>query len=80
MRSTLQGVGALLTAMGISGTIDHLWTQPILGVVLNSFDRLVVDHVPGLRENAILANLGLAACGVVLILVVEGLSRTRSGT
>lgn len=78
MRKPLQGLGALLTLMGISGTIDHLWTQPILGVVLNAFNRFVVTPVPWLAENAILANLGLAACGVVLIVVTEAIPRSRS--
>lgn len=77
MRKTLQGVGALLTLMGISGVIDHLWTQPILGIVLNAFNRFVVEQVPGLQENAILANLGLSACGILLIVVTEALSRPR---
>ena len=80
MRKTLQGVGALLTLMGISGAIDHLWTQPILGIVLNAFNRFVVEQVPGLQENAILANLGLAACGILLIVVTEALSRPRRAT
>lgn len=78
MRKVIQGVGALLVLMGVSGVIDHLWTQPVLGIVLNAFDRLVVANVPILQENAILANLGLAACGVVLVAIAEALARTRS--
>ncbi|SIO87546.1 hypothetical protein [Nocardiopsis sp. JB363] len=80
MRKSLQGMGFLLTLMGISGAIDHLWTQPILGIVLNAFNRFVVERVPGLQENAILANLGLAACGILLIVVTEALSRPRRTT
>lgn len=80
MRKSLQGVGFLLTVMGISGVIDHLWTQPILGIVLNAFNRFVVERLPGLQENAILANLGLSAVGILLIVVTEALSRTRSAT
>ncbi|HJE59967.1 MAG TPA: hypothetical protein K8V84_15885 [Nocardiopsis listeri] len=80
MRKSLQSVGLLLTVMGVSGVIDHLWTQPILGIVLNAFNRFVVERVPGLQENAILANLGLSAVGILLIVVTEALSRTRSAT
>ncbi|WP_067606687.1 hypothetical protein [Nocardiopsis listeri] len=80
MRKSLQGVGFLLTVMGISGVIDHLWAQPVLGVVLNAFNRFVVQQVPGLQENAILANLGLSAVGILLIVVTEALSRPRSAT
>lgn len=78
MRKVIQGVGALLVLMGISGAIDHLWTQPVLGIVLNAFDRLVVAHVPLLQENAVLANLGLAACGAVLVGIAEALPRARN--
>ncbi len=80
MRKSLQSVGLLLTVMGVSGVIDHLWTQPILGIVLNAFNRFVVERVPGLQENAILANLGLSAVGILLIVVTEALSRARSAT
>ncbi|WP_017542768.1 hypothetical protein [Nocardiopsis prasina] len=77
MRKALQGLGALLTLMGISGAVDHLWTQPVLGIVLNAFNRLVVRNVSVLQENALLANLGLAACGIVLVVCVESLTHSR---
>ncbi|QRN81427.1 MAG: hypothetical protein JK586_08485 [Nocardiopsis sp. BM-2018] len=77
MREFLQGVGALLALMGISGAIDHLWTQPVLGVVLNAFNRLVVQNVAVLQESALLANLGLGACGIVLVIAVESLAFSR---
>jgi hypothetical protein len=77
MRKFLQGLGALLALMGISGAIDHLWTQPILGIVLNAFNRLVVQNVAVLQESALLANLGLGACGIVLVIAVESLAFSR---
>lgn len=77
MRKFLQGLGALLALMGISGAIDHLWTQPILGIVLNAFNRLIVQNVAVLQENALLANLGLAVCGVVLVVAMEATSPSR---
>ncbi|GHC71438.1 hypothetical protein GCM10007079_03810 [Nocardiopsis terrae] len=77
MRKFLQGLGALITLMGVSGAVDHLWTQPILGVVLNAFNRLVVRNVAVLQENALLANLGLAVCGVVLVVAAEASPSAR---
>ncbi len=77
MRKFLQGLGALLGLMGVSGAVDHLWTQPILGIVLNAFNRLVVQNVAVLQENALLANLGLAVCGVVLVVALEATSPSR---
>lgn len=77
MRKFLQGLGALLVLMGISGAVDHLWAQPVLGIVLNAFNRLVVQNVAGLQEIALLANLGLAACGVVLIVALGATSPSR---
>ncbi|GAA1464642.1 hypothetical protein NE857_03710 [Nocardiopsis exhalans] len=63
--------------MGVSGAIDHLWTQPILGIVLNAFNRLVVQNVAVLQESALLVNLGLGACGIVLVIAVESLASSR---
>ncbi|MEU3017133.1 MULTISPECIES: hypothetical protein [unclassified Nocardiopsis] len=79
MSRALQGLGALLVLMGVSGAVDHLWAQPVFGIVLNAFNRLVVGHVDVLRENALLANLGLAVCGVVLVIAVESLTSARRG-
>lgn len=67
MRSFLQGLGAYLVLAGISGTVDHLWTQPVLGLFLNWFNRFAVPHVEVLAEHAVPANLGLAALGAVLL-------------
>ncbi|MFE1166473.1 hypothetical protein [Nocardiopsis sp. NPDC058789] len=77
MRKPLRALGVLLVLMGVSGAVDHLWTQPILGIVLNSFHRLVVQNVAALQENALLANLGLAALGLVLVVAVESLAASR---
>ena len=77
MRKLLQGLGSLVFLVGVSGAIDHLWTQPVLGIVLNSFNRLVVQNVAPLQENALFVNLGFAACGAVLVLAMEALSPSR---
>ncbi len=79
MRKSLQGLGVLLSLMGVSGVIDRIWAQPIMGVVLNAFDRHVVSAIPRLEENAILAGLGLAVCGIVLVVAMESLSPSRRG-
>ncbi|MBE2998016.1 hypothetical protein IDM40_04730 [Nocardiopsis sp. HNM0947] len=39
MRNVLQGLGAYLAVAGVSGAVDHLWTQPVLGLFLNWFNR-----------------------------------------
>ena len=66
MRNVLQGLGAYLAVAGVSGAVDHVWTQPVLGLFLNWFNRFVVPHVGVLAENAVAANLGLAALGAAV--------------
>ncbi|WP_150246070.1 hypothetical protein [Nocardiopsis quinghaiensis] len=77
MRKVIQGVGVLLLLVGVSGAVDHLWAQPFLGVVLNSFNRFVVPHVALFEGYEVLANLGVAAAGAALVLGTEAL-RPRS--
>jgi hypothetical protein len=66
MRKVIGFLGFFLVLVGISGTIDHLFYQPIFGVVLNSFNRWVVPNVDFLAGRAVFANLTLAAFGAVL--------------
>jgi hypothetical protein len=66
MRKAIGFLGFFLVLVGISGTIDHLFHQPVLGVVLNSFNRWVVPNVGFLAGRAVFANLALAALGAVL--------------
>ncbi len=77
MRKVIQGVGVLLVLVGVSGAVDHLWYQPFLGVVLNSFNRFVVPRVAAFEGHEVLANLVVAAVGAVLVLGMEA-RRPRS--
>lgn len=79
MRKIVQAFGALLFLVGISGAIDHLWYQPFLGIVLNAFHRLVVLRVGALEGHELVANLGVAALGAVLVLGAEAV-RPRART
>ncbi|MCY9787202.1 hypothetical protein KIK06_25295 [Nocardiopsis sp. EMB25] len=77
MRKILQGTGALVFLIGVSGAIDHLWYQPFFGIVLNSFNRLVVPNVAFLQESALFANLAVAVVGAVMVLAAEALAPGR---
>lgn len=72
MRKVVEVCGAVLLVMGVSGTIDHLAVQPIMGF-LNVLNRVVFPKVvPGyeLYANLVVALLGLA--------VLVAASRTRT--
>ncbi|GAA1289909.1 hypothetical protein GCM10009609_66940 [Pseudonocardia aurantiaca] len=64
-------MGLVLVLMGISGTIDHLFLQPILGPFLNAFNRYVFPSVEVLSGYELYANLMVAVIGVVVIVVAE---------
>ena len=64
MRRPIQTVGFVLVFMGISGTIDHLFGQPILGPFLNAFNRYVFPQVSVLSGYELYANLLVAVVGV----------------
>ncbi|MBN6035689.1 hypothetical protein [Amycolatopsis sp. 195334CR] len=74
MRKPVETVGGLLVLMGISGTIDHLAYQPILGPFLNAFNRYVFPHIELLRGYEVFANL---LVGVVGVVVIAGARRLR---
>ena len=71
MRDTIELVGFILVLMGISGAIDHLAVQPFMGLLLNLFNRVVVPRVDLLADRALLANLGLALLGVVVMVAAD---------
>jgi predicted membrane-bound mannosyltransferase len=71
MRRPVQTVGFVLVLMGVSGTIDHLFYQPILGPFLNAFNRYVFPSVEVLSGYELYANLMVAVVGVVVIVVAE---------
>ncbi|MGC7093328.1 hypothetical protein ACPZ19_01555 [Amycolatopsis lurida] len=67
MRKSLETLGGLLVLMGISGTIDHLAYQPILGPFLNAFNRYVFPRFDALHGYEVYANLLVGVVGVVVI-------------
>lgn len=71
MRDVIQLLGLVLTLQGISGAIDHLAVQPFFGLFLNLFNRVVVPRFDLLAGHALLANLGLAALGALVILAAH---------
>jgi hypothetical protein len=66
MRKAIGFLGIFLVLAGISGTLDHLFVQPFMGVVLNAFNRWVVPNVEFLAGRPVFANLALAALGAAL--------------
>jgi hypothetical protein len=60
--------------MGISGAIDHLAVQPVLGFFLNFFNRVVIPRLDFLTGYELFANLIIAAIGFI-VMVIPDLSR-----
>lgn len=71
MRAALHLTGFLLLLAGISGFVDHLWVQPVLGLFLNVFERHVFPRVDLLAAHALLANAGVAAVGLGVLLATD---------
>ncbi|HEY0454122.1 hypothetical protein [Actinophytocola sp.] len=71
MRKAIQFVGLFLLVAGISGTIDHLFVQPLMSVVLNVFNRFVIPNIDALAGYELYANLSVAAVGAVIVVVAE---------
>ncbi|WP_216215833.1 hypothetical protein [Amycolatopsis aidingensis] len=67
MRKGVQFLGLYLVLAGISGTIDHLAAQPLLGAVLNVFNRFVIPRIGLLSGYEIYANLSLAVLGAAVL-------------
>lgn len=73
MSKAIQTAGLVLALMGISGTIDHLAYQPIMGPFLNFFNRTVFPRVDFLAGYELYANLIVAALGLVVAVATERL-------
>ena len=71
MRNIIQFVGFVMVLQGISGAIDHLAVQPVMGILLNLFNRVVIPRVDLLADHALFANLGLALLGLVVMAAAE---------
>ncbi|TDQ54179.1 hypothetical protein [Actinorugispora endophytica] len=71
MRKAIQFLGAYLVLSGISGVVDHLAVQPVMGVFLNFFNRVVIPRVDFLTGYEVFANLVLSAIGVAVVVAAE---------
>ena len=71
MRNAIQLLGVVLTLQGLSGAIDHLAVQPFFGVFLNAFNRFILPRIDALDGYELLANLALAAVGLLLVAVAD---------
>ncbi len=67
MRKGPRLLGLLLFMMGVSGTIDHLATQPIMGILFNAPNRWIFERMDLFEGREVFANLSLAFVGVVLV-------------
>ncbi|WP_113704905.1 hypothetical protein [Nonomuraea lactucae] len=67
MRNALRFLGFVMILEGVSGTVDQIAVQPFMGVVLNAFNRFVVDRVAFFDGYEIFANLVLAVLGVAVV-------------
>ncbi|GAA4909428.1 hypothetical protein LX16_2881 [Stackebrandtia albiflava] len=74
MRQILRFVGVVTTLVGLSGAVDHLWVQPVMGV-LNVLNRFVFERVEFFAGWELAANLAVAALGGVVVAAAR-----RSGT
>lgn len=77
MKKLLGATGFIILLMGISGTIDHFWRQPIMGWALNFLNREIFNKVDWISNYALFANLIVAVLGVVIIVLTERLSPER---
>lgn len=76
MRKVLQVLGIYLVIAGISGTLDQVAVQPIMGVVFNAFNRFLLPHLDALKGYEVHANLSLSVVGAVLLLAVGRKEKT----
>ncbi|RNL87354.1 hypothetical protein [Halostreptopolyspora alba] len=76
MRKAIQVLGLVVTAVGVSGTIDRLLGhQPIMGF-LNVVNRLVIPRSDALTGYELFANLIVAFLGLAVLMIA---SASRSG-
>jgi hypothetical protein len=71
MRNAIQLLGVVLVLQGLSGAIDHLAVQPFFGVFLNAFNHFVLPRIDALDGHELLANLALAAIGLLLAVAAD---------
>ncbi|MFI7053333.1 hypothetical protein ACIBLB_14860 [Streptosporangium canum] len=73
MRKIIQLLGIVMVFQGVSGAIDQVAVQPLFGMFLNFFNRVILPRLDFLTGYEIFANLTLAASGAVLAIAAERL-------
>lgn len=74
MKKTLGAVGFIVTLIGVSGTIDYLWRQPLMGWVLNFLNREIFTKVDWISNYALFANLIVVVLGAAILIIAERVS------
>jgi hypothetical protein len=74
MRSTVQFIGVVVVAVGISGTIDRLFGHPPILGVLTVVNRYVIPSIGALEGYELFVNLTVVVLGAVV--VAAGSART----
>ncbi|MGC7102072.1 hypothetical protein ACPZ19_45990 [Amycolatopsis lurida] len=75
MTRVVQLAGLFMVVSGLSGAIDRVASQPILGSVLNVFNRYLIPRIGFLAGFEVFANLSVAALGVGVV-TMAGRSRS----
>lgn len=60
---------------GVSGAIDQVAVQPFFGLVLNAFNRFVVNRLDFLNGYEVFVNLTVAVLGVALVVAADRAKR-----
>jgi hypothetical protein len=76
LRTALFMIGGFLVLAGISGTVDHLVGQPLMGVLLNVFNRFVFPFIGPLEGYEVYANLSVAGVGLAVLCAAPLAPRT----
>ncbi|MBB6346927.1 hypothetical protein ACWGH8_39195 [Nonomuraea muscovyensis] len=79
MRNAIRFLGILMILEGVSGTIDQIAVQPFMGIVLNAFNRFVVNRVALFEGYEVFANLALAILGVAVVIAAGRAEGSRAG-
>lgn len=67
----METIGFIIAVMGVSGTVDRLAYQPIMGPVLNAFNRYAIPRLDFLTGYEVFANLIFAAVGVIIMVAAD---------
>jgi hypothetical protein len=78
MRKPVQLLGVVMVLQGVSGAIDHVAAQPLFGIFLNLYNRLVVQRVDFLAGYELFVNLILAVLGLIVVVAAERMLPARA--